>query len=94
MLAVDRENIRIIYIIFFFVSGRSSLNFQAFRMTIIISTVTVTFHDFMCLVFQGDSGGPLIYKEKDGEYTQVGIVLAGGCLVQPSGYNRVNNFLC
>ena len=65
-------------------------------MTIIISTGRVTFHDFTCLVFQGDSGGPLIYKEKDGEYTQVGIVSFGGpsCELYPSGYTRVNNFLC
>jgi hypothetical protein len=67
---------------FFILSSTSSSNFQTFRMTIIISNVTVTFHNFNCLVFQNDDGGPLVYLESDGVYTQVGIVLFGasaGC---------------
>jgi len=48
-------------------------------------------------LFQGDSGGPLVYKEKDGKYTQVGIVsfvTAAGCkLGYPAGFTRVNKFL-
>ena len=82
----------------FYLSSMSSLNFQAFRMTIIISTGRVRFHDFTSHVFQGDSGGPLVYKEKDGKYTQVGIVsfvAAAGCeLGYPAGFTRVNKFLC
>jgi secreted trypsin-like serine protease len=63
-------------------------------MTIIISTGIVTFHDFNCLVFQGDSGGPIIYLEKDGVYTQDGIVsfvAADGCEFEYTAvFTRVN----
>jgi secreted trypsin-like serine protease len=67
-------------------------------MTTIISTGRVTFHNFTYLVLQGDSGGPLVYLEKDGKYTQVGIVsfvADVGCeLGYPAGFTRVNKFLC
>jgi secreted trypsin-like serine protease len=82
---------------FLYLSSTSSLNFQAFRMTIITSAGRVTFHDFTYLVFQGDSGGPLVYLERDGNYTQVGIVsfvAAAGCQRNyPAGFTRVTSYL-
>ena len=80
----------------FLISSVPSLNFQAFRLTIIISTGRVKFY-YTCLVFQGDSGGPLVYLEKDGKYTLVGIssfVAANGCLPWPSGFTNVIRYLC
>jgi len=46
---------------------------------------------------QGDSGSPLVYLEKDGEYTQVGIVSFGsaaGCQVGYAGHTNVIRYLC
>jgi hypothetical protein len=51
---------------FFPLSNMSSPNFQAFRLTIVISTGRITFHNFNCLVLQCDSGGPFVYLEMDG----------------------------
>jgi secreted trypsin-like serine protease len=66
-------------------------------MTIIISTVIVTFHNFTCLVLQGDNGGPLVYREKDGVYTQVGIgtfLAVVGCQIgHPASFTRVTSYL-
>ena len=81
----------------FYLSSTSSLNFQAFRMTIVITTGRITFHDFNCLVSQGDNGGPLVHLEKDGVYTQVGIgtfLAVVGCdTPYPAGFTRVTSYL-
>jgi secreted trypsin-like serine protease len=75
-----------------------SLNFQAFMMTIIISNVRVTFHNFNHFIFQSDDGGALVYLESDGVHTQVGIVSFGsetGCEHEyPATFTRVNRYLC
>ena len=82
----------------FFISSVSSFNFQAFKLTNIISRCRVKFHNFTCLMSQGDSGSPLVYLEKDGKYTQVGIVsfvaVAGCELGYPASFTNVIRYLC
>ena len=82
---------------FFFISSVSSLNFQAFRLTTVISRGTVKFYNFTCLMSHGDSGSLLVYLEKDGKYTQVGIVSFGsgdGCQVGYAGHTKIIRYLC
>jgi len=68
----------------------------------ILNVTTLTFNNrvtfrYICLALQGDSGGPVVYLERDGIYTQVGIVSFGssaGCtLGYPVGFTRVTSYL-